>query len=96
MLINEEIEIPLDFFLVAKENAVSFASETRVMDGCASLVGDLLHRGQSGLPGREQVSQDHPYFGDPMHLHCDLGDDAKATFGAEHHLAYARAGRGVR
>ena len=27
-----------DFFLVAKENAVSFASETRVMDGCASLV----------------------------------------------------------
>ena len=38
LLINEEIEMPLDFFLVAKENAVSFASETRVIDGCASLV----------------------------------------------------------
>ena len=38
LLIKEEIEMRLDFFLVAKENAVSFASETRVMDGCASLV----------------------------------------------------------
>src|SRR5215217_7527319 len=38
LLINEEIEIRPDFFLVAKENAVSLASETRVMDGCASLV----------------------------------------------------------
>src|SRR4249919_1207245 len=37
LLINEEIEIPLDFFLVAKEKRVSFASEIRVMDGCASL-----------------------------------------------------------
>src|SRR5512133_2496277 len=38
LLIREEIEMPLDFFLVAKENAVSLASETRVIDGCASLV----------------------------------------------------------
>src|SRR5215216_7626575 len=38
LLIKEEIEMPLDFFLVANEKAVSFASETRVMDGCASLV----------------------------------------------------------
>jgi hypothetical protein len=30
--------MPLDFFLVAKENAVSFPSETWVIDGCASLV----------------------------------------------------------
>jgi hypothetical protein len=38
LLIKEEIEMPLDFFLVAKEKAVSLASETLVMDGCASLV----------------------------------------------------------
>src|SRR5829696_981319 len=38
LLIKEEMEIRLDFFLVAKENAVSLASETRVIDGCASLV----------------------------------------------------------
>src|SRR4029450_4473391 len=38
LLISEEIEMPLDFFLVANENAVSFPSETRVIDGCASLV----------------------------------------------------------
>ena len=37
LLTNEEIEMRLDFFLVAKVNAVSFASETRVIDGCASL-----------------------------------------------------------
>src|SRR4030095_16374191 len=38
LLISEEIEMPLDLFLVANENAVSFPSETRVIDGCASLV----------------------------------------------------------
>src|SRR4030095_10956223 len=38
LLIREEIEMPLDFFLVANENVVSLASETRVIDGCASLV----------------------------------------------------------
>src|SRR6187200_1270999 len=38
LLITDDIEILLDFFLVAKENVVSLASETRVMDGCASLV----------------------------------------------------------
>src|SRR4029450_2827897 len=38
LLINDEIGMPLDFFLVAKENAVSLASETRVTDGWASLV----------------------------------------------------------
>jgi hypothetical protein len=33
LLINDEIETPLDFFLVAKESAVSLASETQVTDG---------------------------------------------------------------
>lgn len=38
LLINDERDMPADFFLVANENAVSRASETRVIDGCASLV----------------------------------------------------------
>jgi hypothetical protein len=38
LLINDEIETPLDFFLVAKENAVSLASETQVTDGWPSPV----------------------------------------------------------
>ena len=38
LLINDEIETPLDFFLVAKENAVPLASETQVTDGWPSPV----------------------------------------------------------
>ena len=53
--------------------------------------GDVMHGGQAGLPGREQISQNQPYLRDPMHLYGHLGDHAEPTFGAEHHLAYARA-----
>ena len=38
LLTSEVIEMPLDFFRVAKENRVSRPSETRVMLGRASLV----------------------------------------------------------
>src|SRR5215204_2472259 len=56
---------------------------------------DLLHAGQPGVPGREQISQDQPLFRDSVHLHGDFGDHAQPTLGAQDHLADARAGGGV-
>ena len=40
---------------------------------------DLLHGGDAGLEGGEQVAEDDALLGDPVHLDGDLGDDAEAA-----------------
>ena len=94
LLINEEIEMPLDFFLVAKENAVSLPSETRVIDGCASLV-------EISCIAASPDSQDwnrYPRITRTSGIRCTWTVTSVITPSrpsAKHHLADARARRGV-
>ena len=79
-----------------RRSAVSRASDTRVTDGVRVAGRDLLHGGQPGFPGREQVAEDEPFLGQPVHLHRDLGDHAEPALAAQDHLPHARAGGGAR
>ena len=81
-------------FLVAKENCVSFASDTRVTDGAPHWRRSRASRQGAGPVG-EEVAEDHALLGHAMDVHRRLADDAEAPFAAQHHLAHARARRRV-
>jgi hypothetical protein len=74
LLINDEIETPLDFFLVAKENAVSLASETQVTDGWPSPVEISCMAASPASQEGKRYAQ--ITLGNPVHLHRHLGDHA--------------------